>query len=157
LSKDLLPADIRSTYQVEERHHACSILKTDFPEQWKDLLYVLREFKLRRSDIAKKGGNKSPISRAIDDLFFKRDWIEKSFDIISGDIMLLTGVRELKMSLNIAPGFYRERKELIRLLNRAAELSGTLKLRVDEKEVAAQLGNISEKLEALLAYQSEKC
>src|SRR5580704_17443510 len=81
LGKDLLPADIRRTYQVEERHHACSILKTDFPKQWKDLLGVLREFKLRKSHIAMKGGNKSPISRAIDALFFKRDWVEKSFDI----------------------------------------------------------------------------
>jgi len=68
-------------YQVEERHHACSILNADFPEQWKDLLDVLREFKLRRSDIAKKGGNKSPISRAINGLFFERGWVEKSFDI----------------------------------------------------------------------------
>jgi Restriction endonuclease BglII len=81
LGKNLLPEDIRSQYQIEERHHAYSILKTDFPEQWKDLLDVLREFKLRKTDIAKKGGNKSPISRAIDGLFFERGWVEKSFDI----------------------------------------------------------------------------
>ena len=46
-----------------------------------DLTEVLRKFKLKRSDIAKKGGNKSPISRAIDGLFFVRGWAEKSFDI----------------------------------------------------------------------------
>jgi hypothetical protein len=81
LGKNLLPEEIRATYQVEERHHACSILKTDFPEQWKDLLDVLHGFKLRKSHVAKKGGNKSPISRAIDALFFERGWVEKSFDI----------------------------------------------------------------------------
>jgi hypothetical protein len=81
LSKNLLPEDIRNDYQVEERHHACSILKTDFPEQWKDLIHVLREFKLKKSYVAQKGGNKSPISRAIDGLFFERGWVEKSFDI----------------------------------------------------------------------------
>ena len=81
MGKNLLPDDIRATYQVEERHHACSILKTDFPEQWKDLIDVLHEFKLRKSHVAKKGGNKSPISRAIDALFFERGWVEKSFDI----------------------------------------------------------------------------
>jgi len=81
LGKKLLPGDILDAYQVEERHHACSILKTDFPGQWKDLVDVLRKFKLKRSDIAKKGGNKSPISRAIDGLFFERGWTEKSFDI----------------------------------------------------------------------------
>jgi hypothetical protein len=81
LGEDLLPGDIRQAYQVEERHHACSILKTDFPEQWDDLIHVLRQFRLRKTDIAKKGGNKSPISRAIDDLFFQRGWVEKSFAI----------------------------------------------------------------------------
>jgi hypothetical protein len=81
LSKGLLPRDIRESYEVEERHHACSILKADFPEHWRDLIEVLREFKLKRSDIAKKGGNKSPIARAIDALFLGRGWVEKSFDI----------------------------------------------------------------------------
>lgn len=81
MGKNLLPEDIRAAYQVEERHHACSILKTDFSDQWKDLIEVLREFKLRRTDFAKKGGNKSPIARAIDGLFFERGWVEKSFDI----------------------------------------------------------------------------
>jgi hypothetical protein len=78
LGKNLLPEDIRGTYQGEERHHACSILKTDFPDQWKDLIDVLRDFKLRRTDFAKKGGNKSPIARAIDSLFFERGWVERA-------------------------------------------------------------------------------
>lgn len=81
MGKNLLPKEIRDSYQIEERHHACSILRTDFPEQWKDLVAVLRDFKLRRSDIAAGGGNKSPISRGIDALFFRRGWAEKSFDI----------------------------------------------------------------------------
>lgn len=58
-----------------------SILKTDFPEQWSDLLEVLREFVLKRSEIEVRGGNKSPIARGLDGLFYKRGWEEKSFDI----------------------------------------------------------------------------
>jgi restriction endonuclease BglII len=81
VSKDLIPEEIRRTYQIEERHHACSILKTDFPDQWTDLVDVLHEFKLRRSQVAAKGGNKSPISKGIDELFFTRGWSEKSFEI----------------------------------------------------------------------------
>jgi len=81
LSPGLLPADIREAYQVEERHHACSILKTDFPEQWRDLLEVLRAFKLKRSDMERPGGNKSPIAKVLDGLFFERGWVERSFDI----------------------------------------------------------------------------
>jgi hypothetical protein len=81
LGKNLLPIDIQHEYQIEERHHACSILKIDFAEQWNDLIDVLREFKLRKSEIEAKGGNKSPISRGLDALFFKRKWVEKSFEI----------------------------------------------------------------------------
>lgn len=81
LGKELLPEDIRDSYQVEERHHACAIFHGDFPDQWNDLITVLRNFSLRRSFIQKAGGNKSPISRTIDGLFFERGWVEKSFDI----------------------------------------------------------------------------
>ena len=69
--QDLLPADIRETYQVEGRHHACSILKTDFAEQWKDVIEVLRSFKLRRTDMKRPGGNKSPIAKGLNGLFFR--------------------------------------------------------------------------------------
>jgi hypothetical protein len=55
VGKNLLPDDVRRLYQVEERHHACSILKTDFPDQWKDLIEVLREFKLRKSELQRPG------------------------------------------------------------------------------------------------------
>jgi len=81
LGKNLLPVDIRDVYQVEERHHACSILKIDFPAQWKDLVEVLRAFKLRKSELSKPGGNKSPIAKGLNGLFFDRGWVEKSFDI----------------------------------------------------------------------------
>jgi len=81
VGEDLLPKDIRQTYQIEERHHACSILRTDFPEQWNDLIHVLRDFTLKRSHLQAKGGNKSPISKGIDGLFYSRGWQEKSFEI----------------------------------------------------------------------------
>jgi len=81
LAESLLPLDIQETYQIAERHHACAILKTDFAREWKDLVEVLREFKLRRSQIAAPGKNKSPIARGLDDLFAYRKWEEKSFKI----------------------------------------------------------------------------
>ena len=81
MGKDLLPRDIRDAYQVEERHHACSILKTDLPNQWQDLVEVLRLFKLKKSDMEKPGGNKSPIAKGLNGLFFERGWVEKSFEI----------------------------------------------------------------------------
>lgn len=38
---ELLPERIREKYEVHEWRHAISILKTDFPEQWDDLLFVI--------------------------------------------------------------------------------------------------------------------
>jgi len=81
LGIELLPQAIRDTYQIEERHHACAILHSDFPEQWNDLIAVLSDFVLRRSHVEARGGNKSPIARAIDGLFGGRNWIEHSFAI----------------------------------------------------------------------------
>jgi hypothetical protein len=78
---DLLPASILSLWEVIERRHAGAILATDFPEQWRDLIGVLEEFRLPRSSIEADGGNKSPIAREIDGLFFKRGWVEKPFDV----------------------------------------------------------------------------
>jgi hypothetical protein len=77
----MFPESIRREYQIEERHHGIAILKNDFPEQWGDLLEVLRAFELKRSDVAKPGGRKSPIAESIDGLFFQRGWIEKKFEI----------------------------------------------------------------------------
>jgi hypothetical protein len=77
----LLPQEVRRTYQIEERHHACAILHADFPEQWSDLVAVLNQFVLRRSHVQVRGGNKSPIARAIDALFFDRNWTEHRFEI----------------------------------------------------------------------------
>lgn len=81
MTDNLLPFDIRETYQIAERHHACAILRTDFPAEWEDLIGVLREFKLRRTQIAAPGKNKSPIARGLDNLFGERGWEEKSFKI----------------------------------------------------------------------------
>lgn len=78
---ELLPQDIRTAYQIEERHHACAILSTDFPSEWSDLTAVLQEFTLKRSAIQAKGGRKSPIAKSIDGLFAGRGWVEKNFKV----------------------------------------------------------------------------
>jgi len=42
---------------------------------------VLRDFRLKKSDMERPGGNKSPIAKVLDGLFFERGWAEKSFEI----------------------------------------------------------------------------
>jgi len=77
---DSLPQDIRDNYEVHEWRHACAVLENDFPEEWRDLIQVLSAFELRRSYIAKGGGNLSPVSRWFEQAFGKRGWDERKFD-----------------------------------------------------------------------------
>jgi len=75
-----LPDFILTYYEVHEWRHASVILEKDFPVEWQDLIQVLSNFRLKRSEILTPGGGKSPIAVGIDQAFFLRGWCEKSFD-----------------------------------------------------------------------------
>lgn len=87
-----IPDSINGPYEVFEWRHACAILKEDFPEEWKDILDCLANFKLKTSSILKPGGSKTPIAGDLDTFLYKRDWKEKAFDI---DIKVDNDEREL--------------------------------------------------------------
>jgi len=80
MTKELLPEDIRALYEVHEWKHACAILHGDFPEEWDDIISVLSDFRLRRSDIITPGGRKSPVAERLDSALYSRRWVEKKFD-----------------------------------------------------------------------------
>ncbi|MBG9916426.1 restriction endonuclease BglII [Bacillus sonorensis] len=80
MSLNLLPQSIREKYEIHEWRHACAILKYDFPNEWSDIISVLDDFTLNKSDIVKAGGRKSPISNKIDNYLYAKGWEEKSFD-----------------------------------------------------------------------------
>jgi hypothetical protein len=77
---DLLPRFIRDHYEVHEWKHACAILKSDFPDEFQNVIDVCTNFRFNKSWIANAGGNKSKISKAIDSEFYKLDWEERSFE-----------------------------------------------------------------------------
>lgn len=81
MSIELIPDRLRARYTFEERHHATSILASDFPSEFKDLLDSLAAFCLKKSDILTPGGGRSPIPRAIDGFLSRRGWAERKFDI----------------------------------------------------------------------------
>ena len=86
MSLDLLPPIIFEKFEVHETHHAASILYTDFRPEWDDLVGMLSNFVLRKSDIVIPGGRKSPISLGIDRYFYDRQWVEHNFKIeVSAD------------------------------------------------------------------------
>ncbi|MGE4457310.1 MAG: BglII/BstYI family type II restriction endonuclease [Arcobacteraceae bacterium] len=77
---DLFPQRILDKYEVYEWRHASSILKTDFPSQWDDLIKLLDRFELRKSSIVASGGRKSPVSGFMDQFLYELGWEEKLFD-----------------------------------------------------------------------------
>ena len=77
---DLLPAVLREHYEVHEWKHACAILVQDFPEEWADVCDLLTQFRLKKQWITEGGGNKSPVSGAIDQFLYARGWTEKQFN-----------------------------------------------------------------------------
>jgi len=81
MSLDLIPPGLHQLYRFEERHHATSILATDFKEEFDDFLLCLKGFRLKKSDILTPGGGRSPIPKAIDGFLGERKWAEKRFDI----------------------------------------------------------------------------
>lgn len=77
---ELIPDDVGEKWLFEDWRHACAILEQDFPQEWADILEVLRRFRLRRSDILEPGGRLSPISKYFNAEFSARGWREKGFD-----------------------------------------------------------------------------
>jgi restriction endonuclease BglII len=75
----LVPPKLRRLYHVHEWRNAAGVLTTACPTEWKDIITVLSEFRLYRSEVKVGGGNRSPISRRLDSAFYARGWTEKDF------------------------------------------------------------------------------
>jgi hypothetical protein len=75
----LVPEDLHELYETHEWRNASAVLAAAHPEEWEDLLAVLRAFRLKRSSIAVPGGRKSLVAQELDEAFHARDWVERSF------------------------------------------------------------------------------
>lgn len=69
-----------SGFRVFEWRHASAILRSDYPEQWKDLLQVLSAFRLQKSHVQIGGGGKSLITKSLEVGFKARGWMPKNWD-----------------------------------------------------------------------------
>jgi restriction endonuclease BglII len=153
MGTDLIPANVRSKFEVAERHHACAILKHDFPDEWRDLLSVLGDFCLPKSHIITPGGGKSPIATALNGSFYKRDWKKKVFKIRVqvDDVVTLAPTHEvdyfknriaIETEWNNKTAFYDRDLTTFRLLFDLNVLSvGVIITRADElQEIFDELG-----------------
>lgn len=82
MSTTFLPIGIRKNWIIKEYRHAGTILRYEFPNEYFDVVHLLTSFVLKRSDILKKGGRKSPIAEAMDSFLYARGWKEHKFDTI---------------------------------------------------------------------------
>ena len=73
------PKKLRDQYEIHQWKHACAILKSDFPNEWKDLIDMLSNFHLLKSWIVKGGGNKTELAK----------WIRRHIELIAIKIELL--------------------------------------------------------------------
>ncbi|MCA1707001.1 MAG: hypothetical protein LC808_28550 [Actinobacteria bacterium] len=55
VSIHLVPNDLRALYEVHEWRNAAAVLQAAHPEEWADIIAVLRSFKLSKSDVAAAG------------------------------------------------------------------------------------------------------
>ncbi|MFO1144093.1 MAG: BglII/BstYI family type II restriction endonuclease [Amaricoccus sp.] len=79
-TEHLVPDDLRLLYHVREWRNAAGVLMTACPEEWADIVGVLRSFRLLRSEILTAGGGLSPISQGINAAFAARGWREEKFE-----------------------------------------------------------------------------
>ena len=77
MALELIPAQTRQRYHIEECRHACAVLATDCPSELQDVIDCLNQFELLRSEIAAGGGGKSKIAKRFDDFLATRAWQEK--------------------------------------------------------------------------------
>ncbi len=75
-----VPADILERYAVYDWRNGLAVLKHANPNEWEDILTMLRGFELRHSEIAEPGGRKSKIADRLDNGLRERGWIAKRFD-----------------------------------------------------------------------------
>lgn len=74
-----LPKFIVDAYEVHEWKHAGAILRTDFVDEWRDVVAVLEQFRVKQSHIVVGGGGKSKVAQELDRAFVARGWREKKW------------------------------------------------------------------------------
>lgn len=78
-NQPIVPADITARFEVHEWRNGLAILSAARPNEWADIVEVLRGFTLLKSDILKPGGSKGLIASKLDSHFTRLGWVEKQF------------------------------------------------------------------------------
>jgi len=80
---DLVPEELLKLYDFREWRNPCAVLSVAYPDEWADIIAILRAFRILRSDIGEagtKGGGKSLIAIRMDRMFRAKGWQPMEFD-----------------------------------------------------------------------------
>lgn len=77
-----VPAFVQNHYEIHEWRHGLAVLKYEFPHEFSDIMEVLSNFRLFKSQITIGGGNKSPMAQGIDSGFYDHGWRVTKFDTL---------------------------------------------------------------------------
>jgi hypothetical protein len=75
----LVPPDIAALYEVHEWRNAVGVLSTACADEWADIQFALRAFKLLKSEISTPGGRRSKIVERLEAPLHEAGWIERKF------------------------------------------------------------------------------
>jgi hypothetical protein len=79
----MIPKPLFDFYEFHEWRNSIAILRGAYPKEWSDLIKVLSEFRILRTDIGEsgeKGGGKSKVAIRMDRMFLALGWKPKEFD-----------------------------------------------------------------------------
>jgi hypothetical protein len=80
---ELVPSELHRYYEFREWRNPCAVLSVAYPDEWGDILWVLSEFRILRTDVGEagiKGGGKSLVAIRMDQMFRGRGWKPTNFD-----------------------------------------------------------------------------
>ena len=72
----VFPSDVREKFEIYSYRGAATILAQNFPEQFAQVVDVLKEFEINTDMIRMPGGSKGLIAKYVDGLFAETDWQE---------------------------------------------------------------------------------
>src|SRR6185503_12072362 len=93
---NLIPKDIRDTWEVHEWRNAAGVLKTAKPKEWEDVMGCLQSFRFNTAELVASGGNRSILSIKFDKYLNDRVGKRRSFTPLSRSTKTRVKVRHTK-------------------------------------------------------------
>lgn len=86
----VVPTDVRERYELRETRNAAVILASTSPDEFGQIVGVLRAFRLSTADLVDPGGNESKIAARLNAAFRDQGWREGRYDTrITGSLRVM--------------------------------------------------------------------